>query len=425
MIVGPENIEIESLDELVSFTWYKPKVNRSVAEGFSLAENLSNPKGAILYPKGTELNTEKIERLIKLRDNNSDWKFSFSIEKSEKLNNTLRERIFSDFKRFIASKESRTEFRKFMEKVTNIFEKYKNEIVNNIEMIYTLYKIRFIEEMNNPEKMTPFYNHLINTCLFMMGILGNCVKYTDRKFRSEDIIKGAQVALLSGIGGANLIEIFAASSYEEQKIRFEEGNKNSSAAMASNLDMEPDVIEAIKLCSDYPNKRENILDKDDNVSDYANIAVIASIFNARISGLYGDPAAPKNVVDNLYILSQNNEVKKLFVNVLAKSIKLGYLFDFYYEIEKLSKACPYGKHGRPYPMTGFKSPVIYVCRGNVAKCRHYVSSSKSVTLFKKTGDLEVGGYGRCEWISNELIKFYDEFYEQIKEDTLSKQTSDE
>ena len=71
-------------------------------------------------------------------------------------------------------------------------------------------------------------------------------------------------------------------------------------------------------------------------------------------------------------------------------------------------------------MTGFKSPVIYVCKGNINTCKHYVSSSKSVTLFKKTGDLEVGSYGRCEWLSSELIKFYDKYYEQIKEDTFTK-----
>ncbi len=420
MIIGPEQIEIESLDELISFTWYKPKVQRSVPAGFSLAENLSNQKGGILYPKSMELDASKIDRLIKMRDNNQDWKFNFILERSENLTNILRDRIFVDFDRFITSRKGRHEFSRFMEKVANSFEKYKNDIIGSVDIVYTLYRIRFIEEKSNPDSRTPFYNHLLNTCLFALGLFIHSIKITDRKYNSDDIIKGAQVALFQGIGGANLVEVFAERSTEEQKIRYEEGNKNSSAGMASNLNLDSDVIDGIKYCNDYLQGKTDFIEKDDKANDYANIAVISRIFDSKITGLFGEASSPKDITDRLYVMSTNKELRKLFVDVLSKSIKLGFLFDFYYEIEKLNKACPYGKHGRPYPMTGFKSPVIFLCKGNLNTCRHYVSSSKSVTLFKKTGDLEVGSYGRCEWLSTDLIKFYDKFYEQIKEDTLSK-----
>ena len=61
----------------------------------------------------------------------------------------------------------------------------------------------------------------------------------------------------------------------------------------------------------------------------------------------------------------------------------------------------------------------------ISTCKNYVTSSKAVTIFRKVGDLEEGSYGRCEWLSNELIKFYDKFYEQIKEDTMSRDASEE
>ena len=111
MIINTDIIEIGDLEELIAFTWFKPSVSRSVPGGFTLAENLVNNKGGILYPKGTDLDADKIGRLIKLRDNNPDWKFIFKLERSERLNKTLCDRIYSDFNRFIVSKESRMEFR--------------------------------------------------------------------------------------------------------------------------------------------------------------------------------------------------------------------------------------------------------------------------------------------------------------------------
>ena len=424
MIVGTDNIVIENLDDLISFTWYKPKVNKSVPPGFTLAENLLNNKGGILFAKGTEIDANKVERLIKLKENNKSWKFEFHLERSEKLINTLNERLFADFNRFLVSKKSKQEFKRFMEKVGNMLENYRKEILNNDEIVLKLYSIRFKEEKCNPDSRTPYYNHLLNTALIVMGMINQAISKFAKKFASEDIVKGAQVGIFHGIGGISLVDTFCEKAPEEQKIRYTEGNKNSSG-MASHLGLGHDVVGSIKHCNDFEQGNKEFMEKEEKISEYANMAIVASNFNAKISGLFGDPSPAKNVVDQLYVMATNNELKKIYVDMLATGLKFGYLFDFYYEIEKLNKACPYGKHGRPYPMTGFKSPVIYVCKGNVTTCKHYVSSSKAVTIFKKVGELNEGTYGRCEWLSNGLIKFYDKFYEQIKEETISRSISND
>ncbi len=419
MIISPETVEVESLDDLILLTWYKPKVNKSVPPGFVLADNLLNKKGGILYPKGMELDTDKIERLLKLKENNPDWEFKFSLEKSEKLIKVFKERILVDLDRFIISRKSRQEFRRFMENVEIIVKKYLDEIIPKDDMVIALYKVRFNEETSNPESRTPYYNHLLNTVLMVIGIFQQIISIFDKKFDNDDIIKGAQAGLFQGIGGASSAELFNDKSLEEQRIRYLEGNK-SSPAIASNIGLDSNVIDAIKLYIGYYDDKRDFVNKDDKISDYANVGIVASMFNEKISGLFGDSSPIKDVVDGIYVMATKQELKKMFVDALAKSLKLGYLFDFYYEIEKLSKSCPFGKHGRPYPMTGFKSPVIYICRANMTSCRHYISSSKAVTIFRKTGDLEPSSYGRCEWLSDELIEFYDKFYDQIKEDTLTR-----
>ena len=126
----------------------------------------------------------------------------------------------------------------------------------------------------------------------------------------------------------------------------------------------------------------------------------------------------------MYVLATEKQFKKSYVDILAKSLKFGDLFDFFGEIERLNDACPYGKYGAAYPMKGFKSPVLYVCNQNKMDCEHYISSTKSVTLFKDTINLKAGSYGRCDLLSNQLVKFYEDHYESIKEET-SKRDTDE
>ena len=107
------------------------------------------------------------------------------------------------------------------------------------------------------------------------------------------------------------------------------------------------------------------------------------------------------------------------VDSLAKGLKFDNLFDFYHELEQLVQAC-HRQAGRPYPMTGFKSPIIFVCQKNIKECKEYVASAKSITVFKEVGGLEEGSYGRCEGLSDKLASFYEEHYHEIKEEVLEK-----
>ena len=71
-------------------------------------------------------------------------------------------------------------------------------------------------------------------------------------------------------------------------------------------------------------------------------------------------------------------------------------------------------------MTGFKSPVIFVCQHNLYDCKEFVASAKSITVFKEMGGLEEGSYGRCEGLSDKLIDFYEGHYKEITDDVTSK-----
>ncbi|MFC1477371.1 hypothetical protein ACFL6L_02780, partial [candidate division KSB1 bacterium] len=110
-------------------------------------------------------------------------------------------------------------------------------------------------------------------------------------------------------------------------------------------------------------------------------------------------------------------------NTVVKAITLGLnlkdIFDFYQEMDNLKKMCDFqgGQHAYPYPMTGFKSPTIFICKEGIETCEYYEKSLKAVSLIKPMGDLKEGKYARCLLTTPKLLQFYQDHYEEIKGDS--------
>jgi len=83
--------------------------------------------------------------------------------------------------------------------------------------------------------------------------------------------------------------------------------------------------------------------------------------------------------------------------------------------------CPSGI-ARPYPLTGFRSPVVFVCRDFRSDCEHLESSVRAVNLVIDQGDLKPGNYARCTLTTPLLMSFYKEHYKDIKETAKDKKT---
>ena len=123
MYINPESIQLDNIQDLLTLTLYKPKTRALPGDGYVLAEDLvSKDKGGILYAKGMELDYDKIERLLRLRESNPDWDLSFVIQKNEKLTETLNKRVKADFVRLMESRKARNEYRRMMEKVGNTLD---------------------------------------------------------------------------------------------------------------------------------------------------------------------------------------------------------------------------------------------------------------------------------------------------------------
>lgn len=417
-VINPGTLNVENLNAFVQVMKFNPEVKRSFPLGFQLAEPINNNTGGILYPKHTELTSDHVQRLVQLKDNNPDYNFQISIKKGKKVAEYFREQIKRDFTKLVETKKNRQEYRSSIGRLEKTLELYLEDILKEDELIYVLFRGRSIDEITSKSGIPRYFYHSINVSIFALEILQNAYLTTGVRFDKADLINVAILGLVHDINGIENIGQYTELPIEKQKEYYLAETANSFLT-AKSINLENDLVTALKKFGEYYKGNMEVVEEDEHLeSHYANILITADVMDLAVSGIFDNPVPLRTATDQMYVKANNKELRRGFVDALAKGLKLNDLFDFYRELERLKKMCLLHKYARPYPMLGFKSPVLVLCEGRREDCKEYAKSSKSVNLIKASSGLEPGAYGRCKMLSVELVKFYEKHYEDIKENIM-------
>ena len=195
-----------------------------------------------------------------------------------------------------------------------------------------------------------------------------------------------------------------------------------SHSIVAHLGVTEEIVLAVKSVNEYYFGNKDFIKNSDLVSHYANMVLIADIFDQREAGLLIEPIPMRNVMDGLYTRATTGELKKVFLDALAQGLKLKPLVDFYAELDRIKNSCYLKdpqKYPAPYPMTGFQSAVVFICKETPKNCPFY-GGSKAVTVFKSLPGLKQGSYGICLKMTKDLRDFYNKHYDDIKEISRNK-----
>ncbi len=266
---------------------------------------------------------------------------------------------------------------------------------------------------------------MLNTLIFSLGIVGYLQDQAKEKIETEDIGNVGILAMLHAIGGWASSGEFFEIPLEDRKAKYIEANATNYETLKSDEQIsktfaDDNILNAVKYCYEFQAEQFDFFASDSKAGLYAKIVCVASYFDEAISGIWGSSRTAREVVDVMYVKVQSQKMPKHYVDALAKSLQFTDLFDFYRELEILDNSCK-REAGKAYPMTGFKSPIIFVCQQNLNECKEYVASANVINVFKEMGGLEEGQYNRCEGLSERLIKFYEEHYKEIKQEVMAKQ----
>jgi len=415
-----ESLTLKGLDTVVRFSRFKSQEGSAFLEGLELAEDLKIDTGTTLYPKGTEMTRERIYRLLRFRESNPNLEFLFKIKKTDKLINRLRRELQERLELMLKRRQSSKKFSKLTLGLTHTFSTLVDEALQEQDVVLSLYKMRFICQCAESSKAFHFVDHSLNVAIFALAIAHSKKFGTILGDEQEKVIHLLQAGLFHNYGAVLEIDRILDAPAGERLQMYLQANRQGLKKLAA-LELDEEVIEAVRsLCDYHDGKRDFIADV--KRAALANILVVADIFLSKEAGLFGDPMDVRDLVDQMNVKVMEKQLNDLAVQALTLGLKLDDIFDFYAELERLIKKCPYDS-AVPYPLTGFMSPTIFVCKKTVKKCFYLEISVKAVNLIQRLGELRAGDYHRCKLLSPQLTAFYDEHYTEIKETISEKAKS--
>ena len=300
----------------------------------------------------------------------------------------------------------------------NIEEIY-NHVLAEDEITMEIYKMLFICECSGIRRSFLFFNHFINVAIFSIAIASSTRYEKHTKKNNNKLAEVCKVGLFHNYGAIIQIDNILNAQVEDRFQMYLEANRNG-CSLLKNIQLGSEVMDSIHLLYEYFAGKRDFLNKDDWTSVMTNIVLVAESFLRKESGLFGAPLEPRDVVDHLNVQMMEKKLNKHVVQVLTLGLNLQDIFDFYEELEYLIKECPYDNSGFPYPLEGFKSPTIFICKDSLSDCKHLEGSFKAVTIVKHLGELKPGRYHRCLLLTPKLYSFYDGHYKEIKKAAQDK-----
>jgi len=413
-----DTFDINDIETILQFARYKPDEPDIFLEGLELAEDLTTSSGT-LYTKGTEISPDRIARLLRLLESNPNIELSFKIRRSAKLIQKFSSEIKGGLTKIFNRQQEIKVFHDLLSQVGKNIEGFIDEILSEENITLSIYNMKFICDSSDNKKSTLFFNHSLNVALFSLAI-AKSKKYASVVGNDKaKLVEISKVAFFQNFGALTSIDKILKAPEEDWFQLYWEANRNGYLSLG-NLQLNSDIMKSIHFICEYYTGKKDFITSNEWPAIMANIILVADSFLQKESGLFGMPQQAREIVDHMNVLAEGNALNKMAVQVLTFGLNLKDIFDFYHVLNSLARQCPFDFSGVPYPLTGFKSPTIYICKNNVAKCEHIEKSLFSVNLVIPMGVLKPGKYHRCWLLTPKLNEFYKKYHWEIKKPATDK-----
>ncbi|MFC1724036.1 hypothetical protein ACFL4T_00310 [candidate division KSB1 bacterium] len=414
-----EIIEISGIKALAGLCRFQPGNYDKFLSGLELAEDMKIGKGVTLYTKGTFITPERIERLLGIKRNHPEVKMLFKIKRSKQLLDNFKSEIINKFKKLISLRKNYKVYYSFFCSVEKEVISFLDEILYDENNILSIYKLKFTADTCPDKVSTLFFDHSALLAVFTCAIAKSEHIRNILVPDEEDMKDLIKASIHYNSGAINNINIIMQTNRVQDKKRIYHNVNRMSVGLINNINLGNEAREAMSMVAGFYSGDTTFINNTDNkASVFANIMLVADLYLQREAGLFGNRNKPSHIVDNMNVLAMNNGLNINAVKALTIGLNLKEIFDFYLELQNLQSMCDFegGNHAVPYPLTGFKSPTIFVCKDQMDKCNHHEKSLKAVNLVQPLGTLKEGRYARCLPATDRLLEFYKTHYDVIKTD---------
>ena len=416
-------IELSGIDSIIKFTRFHPSKPDVFLDGLELAEDLRTDTGTILYTKGTEISRERISRLLQLRESNPNLSMVFPIKRSAKLIQKFRDEINERLKQLFERRQGTKVFKDLLAGISANLNAFVEQILTDENVTLAIYKVKFICESAKSKRSFLFMDHAINTAIFSAAVATTELYASTIGGDKAKLTELMKASLFHNYGSLLQIDNILDAPADERFNKYWEANRNGYFSLG-NLQLSFETMDAIRYLCEYYAGRKDFVNRDEWPATMANIILVVDTFLQAEGGLFKEPQPVRQIIDNLNVKTMEREYNSTSVQALTLGLSLQDIFDFYQELDTLIKQCVKDPETAvPYPLTGFKSPTLFICKKNIQSCPHFEAGVKAVNLVRRLGELIPGEYKRCKLLTPKLLTFYQEHYEDIKEVTTDQKKS--
>jgi len=408
-----DTINIEGIERIIKFTRYQPNDPGIFMDGLELAEDLTTKGGTKLYTEGTEIVPQRIARIIKLRESNPNIELFFKIKRSAKLVQNFRSEIKSRMKEVLARRQKVTIYEGLLSQIGEHIESFVDDMLSDDNITLAIYKMKFICDSSETKRSVLFFNHSLNIAILSLAIASS-ERFTNILGRDKNrLIELGKAGLFHNYGAITTIDSILDIDDNKKNQRYWDANRRGYSSLV-NLHLSANTMEAMRLLFEYYSGNKDLVKRKEWPATMANTVLVADIFLRKECGLFGLPQEARDIVDELNVKMMERKLNEIVVNALTVGLNFQDIFDFYQELQRLAGKCVFDKCGIPYPLTGLKSPTLFICKDEKLECEHIEKSLYAVTLVKPMGVLQPGKYRRCWLMTHLLSVFYDTHYREIK-----------
>ncbi len=426
-IFSPESdtIDITGLDSLIELSHYQSNRQESFYSGLILADLLTD-KGVTLYTNGTLITPDKIARLLTIQAGNPKREMNFKIKRSGQLMEKFKLELL---KRVGNQLSFRTKYKVYSNLLAANNEKiltFFNEFFSDEAIVLAAYKMVYIIETCPKKSAALFLNHAISVASLSYALALSPQIQEENSLEQDDYNDLVMVALFHSMGSIISVNDLLREDPKLLPRLYRKANLKSHEYL-TGITLNNNSALGLKYINEFhcdKGDKEFLQKSNDTASLIENIIIFIDHYVLHKSGLFEEQSKISRIIDDINILALQNKINTVVVKALTLALHYNHIFDFYEVIDTLQKMCTFqgGNHARPYPMTGFKSPTLFLCKDHCNDCEHYEASLKAVSIVRKNEEFQEGKYSRCILTTAELLQFYKGHYSEIKEVTLDAQS---
>ncbi len=384
-------------------------------EGLTLAGDIVNSSGGVLYKGGSSFGVRQERKLRSLLEE-FEQAYPVRIERNDALNGYVAGLVQGDLAKVEEAVRARKPFNESLEQIAPMGELFERHLKQRPDLALGLFTAREREHEIAGDTMPSIYHHTLFRSVMLVALMEFVQEHTGTDLDPDvDYHVALEGSFL--LYSASIDELEAILATERRR----RGRAYRSAIAALGRVLHPMELDAqvepvVEFVLAHYGGDHTVAALSSETAMRANFIIGIDEFAQMASGHLAGNLPMKEVFERILKLGIQQRLSSIVVEALARGFPQLASFDFYSELERILGDCE-SLSGHPHPIHSLFSATLVLCGARDSQCAHYSGGAGQPVYITQDDDsgLAAGSYGTCKLMTPQLTALYERYYTEIKE----------